>query len=103
MQWGLDLACTHIGWPLGRVLAVDPDAEGQLATQIWHDEDPARHRPFVEAPDSMRFATSAGLSKRVVADSVLRYANECDVGAGLAARRSALGDRPLRVAGETLE
>jgi diguanylate cyclase (GGDEF)-like protein len=90
MQWGLDLVCTHIGWPLGRVFEVGPDGDLLVATGIWHDEDPDAHRAFVEAFDAARVARDEGLPGYVFSHARAAWIDVMDDRVSVDARSIAL-------------
>lgn len=59
-QFAVDEMCAFTGWPLGHVYEVDEDT-GELApTAIWHYDDEARYRPFIEVTMDTRFSAGEG-------------------------------------------
>ena len=65
IKWGLDLVCTHVGWPLGHVFMPSNELDTLRASGIWHNEDPPRFAPLVDAFNAAEIRKGEGLIGRV--------------------------------------
>jgi hypothetical protein len=65
IRWGLDLICAHVGWPLGHVFMPGDDLDKLRSSGIWHNEDPARFAPLVEAFNRAEIRKGEALIGRV--------------------------------------
>ena len=63
----IDLVCEFTGWPLGHLFTVGEDRRSLTSSDTWHDEDPERFAPFVEASRGLTIATGVGLPGRILA------------------------------------
>ena len=66
MLWALDLVCGYTGWPLGHIYTAADDGDVLRPASIWHDDDPARYRRFVEMTMAMPLAPGADLPGRIL-------------------------------------
>lgn len=95
----LGLVCSFTGWPLGHVYLADSARTGLVATGVWHDDDPARFAPFVEATQQTPIPRGVGLPGRVLESGTpawiadvrrdasfarMAAARVCGIGAGFA-------------------
>ena len=62
----IDEICGHAGWPIGHVFRqTDDNPDEFVSADIWHLDDPEKHRSFYEATREARFAPGEGLPGRV--------------------------------------
>jgi PAS domain S-box-containing protein len=99
LRAAIGLVCSFTGWPLGHVFLLDPARVALVSTGIWHNDDPARFAPFIDATRQTLIPRGVGLPGRVLASGapawiadVRRDANfprgasalACGIGAGFA-------------------
>ncbi|HWE54299.1 MAG TPA: EAL domain-containing protein [Acidimicrobiales bacterium] len=88
-QWALDIVCASTGWPLGHVLVVDGDRLDP--TGIWHDEDPVRYAPFVDATRQLTLDGSDSLATRVLESHRPEWVPDIAAEPALTRHRAAIG------------
>ena len=66
-QWALDVVCGYTGWPVGHIFTVDSQAGRLTSHAAWHNADPARYQPFVEATQAVTLDAGEGLPGRILA------------------------------------
>lgn len=61
----INLICHTIGWPIGHVFMVEPNATELRSTDIWHDHDPERYARLRAVNAGIKFAPCVGLPGNV--------------------------------------
>ena len=61
----INMVCDVIGWPIGHVFMVAPNAEELLSTDIWRDPDPERYAALRSINAGVKFAPGVGLPGNV--------------------------------------
>jgi c-di-GMP-specific phosphodiesterase len=67
MQWAVEVVCGYTRWPLGHIYVLDRTTNTLSSTDIWHNDDPPRHEPFVRATRETTLLAGHGLPGRIVA------------------------------------
>lgn len=61
LEQALEELCAYTGWPVGHVYMSDPGTGTLVSSGIWHVEDRARYKGFIEESESRSFSSGDGL------------------------------------------